>query len=457
MIRTATTVAAIGLAAALAAAPAFAEEARPAPPVIGPNVSTFTLANGLEAVVIPDHRAPVVTHMVWYKVGAMDETPGKTGIAHFLEHLMFKGTEAHPEGEFSKVIADNGGNENAFTASDYTAYFQRVAKEHLGLMMEFEADRMANLRLTDDKVLPERQVILEERSMRLDNEPSAILSTSMDAVLYLQHPYGVPIIGWREDMEGLDREDAIAFYDRYYTPNNAILVVAGDVEPDEVRALAEATYGKLPRRVEPVRPEHPRPGLIETPRFVEFADPRVKEENILLKWVVPSVTTGEPGTSEALDVLSEVLGGGSSSRLYRQLVVEKKVATAAGAYYRGSSRGDASFTVYAVPAPGVTLETLRGAILDVLAETAKSGVGADEVVRAGQRLLAGAIYAQDNQATLARIFGSALAIGQTVEDVQQWPARIEAVTAEAVNAAAGRLDPARSVTGYLRVPADLRG
>ncbi|ODN71730.1 M16 family metallopeptidase [Methylobrevis pamukkalensis] len=269
-------------------APAAPAPAAPASPVVAPEAAnpaapdeiqrfapgatSFTLGNGLEVVVIPDHRAPVVTHMVWYKVGASDEPVGKTGIAHFLEHLMFKGTLLHPAGEFSRVIAENGGEENAFTSSDYTAYYQRVAREHLGLMMTFEADRMSGLVLTDSNVLPERQVILEERNMRLDGEPSAILSASVDAVLNLGHPYGVPVIGWREDMETLSRQDAIAFYDRFYTPNNAVLVVAGDVEPDEVRRLAEDTYGKVPRRAEPERPLRPAPGKLRTPRSVELTD-----------------------------------------------------------------------------------------------------------------------------------------------------------------------------------------
>ena len=208
-------------------------------------VSEFKLNNGLQVLVIPDHRAPVVTQMVWYKVGAADEPPGSSGIAHFLEHLMFKGTDLIPTGQFSKTIAKNGGEDNAFTNHDVTAYFQRVAKDRLPKVMEMEADRMANLRLSEQDVATERDVILEERRSRVDNDPGSILQEQMMAALYTNHPYGIPIIGWEHEIRALDREDAFSFYRRFYAPNNALLVIAGDVEPDEVRKLAEATFGKI--------------------------------------------------------------------------------------------------------------------------------------------------------------------------------------------------------------------
>src|SRR5882672_1884408 len=212
--------------------------------------ATFTLGNGLQVVVIPDHRTPVVTQMIWYKVGSADETPGKSGLAHFLEHLMFKGTSKHPVGEFSQTVLKIGGNENAFTSVDYTGYFQRVPREQLASMMEFEADRMTGLILKDENVLPERDVVLEEFNMRVANNPDARLSEQMMAALYLNHPYGRPIIGWRQEIEKLNREDALAFYKRFYTPNNAVVVVAGDVTGDEVKALTEKTYGKVARVAE---------------------------------------------------------------------------------------------------------------------------------------------------------------------------------------------------------------
>jgi len=415
------------------------------------NVSTFTLDNGLQVVVIPDHRSPTVTHMVWYKAGSADEVPGKSGIAHFLEHLMFKGTSKHPAGEFSDTVNKIGGDENAFTTEDYTAYHQNVAKQYLGLMMSFEADRMENLILDDQAVTPERQVILEERSMRTDNDPGALLNEAVGAALFQNSHYGIPIIGWRHEMEGLTREDAIAWYDRYYTPNNAIVVVAGDVTEDEVRKLAEETYGKVKRRADPPprnhRPKEPPP---VAERMVKLADPRVTQPMLSRTYLVPSYGSAKKGEAEAIDLLAEILGGGATSRLYKELVVEKAVATAAGSYYRGVAIDDSRLALYGVPRGELSLDKLAEAIDGVIAEVTKNGVTADELAAAKRRMVAGALYAQDNHATLANVFGQALTTGQTVEDVQTWLDRINAVTAEQVVAAARQyLDTRRSVTGYL--------
>jgi len=450
--RRVTAAAALGLAAL--AAPSLLPSgpfagAAFAAPEIAPDAETFMLDNGLQVVVVPDRRAPVVTHMVWYKVGSADEQPGKSGIAHFLEHLMFKGTKTHPEGVFSKTVADVGGEENAFTSNDYTAYFQRVAKERLPLVMEFEADRMANLVLTDEQVLPERQVVLEERSSRTDSEPSAQLGEAFDTALWVNHPYGVPVIGWRSEIEQLNRADAIAFYDRYYTPNNAVLVVAGDVEPAEVRALAEKTYGAVARRADPGPRVRPAAQQLPAERIVTLADARVAQPSTRLGWVVPSYTTAGPGEAEALDVLAEVLGGGAASRLYRRLVVDDGPAISAGAYYRGSSLDDGEMMLYGVPRDDLDVEALEAALAGVLTDVAANGVSEAEVERAKRSIIADAVYAQDSQSTLARIFGTALTTGGTVEDAQQWPSRIEAVTAADVQAAAKRLDPQRAVTGRL--------
>jgi zinc protease len=303
-----------------------------------PEIADFTLANGLEVVVIPDHRTPVVTHMIWYKVGSADETPGKSGLAHFLEHLMFKGTAKNPAGLFSQTLATIGGQENAFTTADYTAYFQRIAKEYLPLVMAFEADRMTGLVLTDENVLPERDVVLEEFNMRVANSPEARIGEQVAAALYLNHPYGRPVIGWRQEIEKLNREDALAFYRRFYTPNNAVVVVAGDVTGDEVKALAENTYGKVARVAEVpprVRPEEPIPVAV---RRLTMADARVAQPNLQRSYLVPSSTTAKPGESEALEILAQVLGGGETSRLYRALVVERHIATSAGGWYQGIGR-----------------------------------------------------------------------------------------------------------------------
>jgi zinc protease len=416
----------------------------------GPEVAHFTLGNGLEVVVVPDHRTPVVTHMVWYKVGSADETAGKSGIAHFLEHLMFKGTAKNPAGKFSQTVATIGGQENAFTTTDYTAYFQRTAREHLEQLMTFEADRMTGLVLTDANVLPERDVVLEEYNMRVANSPDARLGEQVSAALYLNHPYGRPVIGWRQEIEKLDREDALAFYRRFYTPNNAVVVITGDVTAQEVRSLAEKTYGKVPRVAEiapRLRPQEPPPTSV---RQVTLADPRVAQPSLQRSYLVPSYTTGKPGEAEALDMLSRILGHGSTGRLYRALVVDKNLASNAGAYYQGSALDLTRFGVFATPQPGVTFNDLEAAVDRVIAGIAKDGVTAEEFDRARTRLIADSVYAQDNQATLARWYGTALSTGSTVEDVLSWPDRVRAVTPDGVREAAKSwLDKRRSVTGYL--------
>src|SRR6516164_1043363 len=299
--------------------------------------TSFTLDNGLQVVVIQDHRTPVVTQMIWYKVGSADETAGKSGLAHFLEHLMFKGTSKHPAGEFSQTVLRVGGNENAFTSTDYTGYFQRVPSEELGRMMEFEADRMTGLVLKDENVLPERDVVLEEFNMRVANNPEARLTEQIMAALYLNHPYGRPVIGWRQEIENLDREDALAFYRRFYAPNNATLVIAGDVEANDIRPMVERTFGAVPAQpaipARRLRPQEPEPAAART---VTLSDPRVEQPGLRRYYLVPSAATATAGESAALDVLAQLMGGGSNSYLYRRLVVDRPLAVTAGASYQGT-------------------------------------------------------------------------------------------------------------------------
>lgn len=416
----------------------------------GAKVADFRLDNGLRLVVIPDHRAPVVTHMIWYKVGAADETPGKSGLAHFLEHLMFKGTAKNPAGRFSTVVARIGGQENAFTSSDYTGYYQRVPAEQLKTVMEFEADRMTGLVLTDAVVLPERDVILEERNQRMENNPRARLGEQMDAALFLNHPYGKPIIGWRHEMEGLTREDAIEFYRRFYGPNDAVVVIAGDIEPEAARKLAQETYGQIKPQNGIQARKRPQEPPQASPRSLTLADPRVEQPAVQRSYLVPSFATGKPGQSEALEVLGHILGTGSNSRMYRELVVDKRVAVSAGAYYDSSALDMAKFGFYASPGAGVTLPQVEAAADAVIAQVIDKGVTDEELERAKSRMIADAIYAQDNQASMARWYGTALMTGATVDDVRQWPNRIRAVTAQQVQDAAREfLDKKRSVTGYL--------
>jgi zinc protease len=442
-------VAASALAMMLLSAPvAQAEEVKPEP------VTSFTLANGLEVVVIPDRRAPVVTHMLWYKVGGADEEPGKSGIAHFFEHLMFKGTKMAPAGEFSRRVAEIGGQENAFTSNDYTAYYQQVSPDALPDMMRLEADRMRNLILTDDVIGPERDVILEERNSRVDSDPGGLLAEEIDATTYQNHPYRIPVIGWQHEIARLNRIDATEFYDRYYAPNNAVLVVAGDVDAATVRTLAEDTYAKVPRG--PVLPPRVRPSEPEqnTARTVTLKDPRVALPSFQTNWVVPSYTSaareGLSGEPEALDLLSEILGGGLRSRLHQELVVKRGIASSAGAYYQGTALDDTDITFYGSPRGKATLADVEAAVTAEIDKLVKDGVTVEELERARKRFMRSLIFARDSQSGMARIYGSTLTTGGTIKDIDEWPERIGKVTpADIQNVARKYLTPSRSVTGYL--------
>lgn len=414
-------------------------------------VESFRLGNGLDVVVVPDARAPVVTHMVWYRNGSADDPAGKSGIAHFLEHLMFKGTARWPAGEFSKIVAGLGGQENAFTSFDYTAYFQRVPKEHLRAMMDYEADRMTGLAFDESVVGPERDVVLEERRMRVDADPAAQLGEEFSSALFVHHPYGTPIIGWEHEIEDLSRDDAFTYYQRFYTPENAILVVAGDTNAAEVRELAQATYGAIAARgAAPVRkrPAEPDP---RAARRVALSDPRVRQPSLRRGWLTPAyLSAGDREEVFALELVAEILGGGTTSRLYRKLCVEQELAAGASAYFMGSMVDRAAFQLSTSPRPGVAMDRLEAGLDAALAAFLAEGPSELELTRARTRLVAETIFARDNQSSLARIFGSALAIGETVEDVLAWPQRIEAVGRDAVMEAARRyLKPDRSVTGLL--------
>jgi zinc protease len=413
------------------------------------DADSFTLANGLEVVVLPNHRAPIVTQMVWYKVGAADEAPGKTGIAHFLEHLMFRGTKETPPGAFSRIVAENGGRDNAFTTSDYTAFFQNVASDRLPLFMQLEAERMTGLVLTDEVVLPERQVIIEERHMRIDNSPAALLNEQMDAALYLNQGYHHPVIGWESEMRGLTTADALAYYRTWYAPDNAVLVLAGDITVEHARELAEKYYGPIPSR-----PIPPHRTLVEPPKVaaarLTMKSSRVAEPSWTRSYLAPSYLNGDSRSAYALEVLAEVLGGGPTSRLYKTLVVEDGVCLAAGAFYDPETRGLGTFGFRAAPKRDVPLADFE-AKLDAVVKTALTdGVTTDEVERAKTRMITQAIYARDSLSGPAHIVGAALAEGRTLDDVQSWPERIGAVTVDQVNEAARLvIHDDQSVTGIL--------
>ena len=431
------------LGAALAfviALPAFAE----------PPVTSFKLDNGMDVVVIEDHRTPVVTHMVWYRIGSADELRGVSGIAHFLEHLMFKGTDEIPDGAFSKIIAANGGRDNAFTSWDYTGYFQRIAADRLELVMKMEADRMVDVVITEEHVRTERDVIIEERNSRTDNSPDGLFAEQIRAALWLNHPYGVPIIGWRREMEELSLQDALEFYERFYAPDNAILVVAGAVTPERVRELAEKHYGPLKPSG---RPPEARPG--EPPhlaaRRIQMEDARVRQPYMWRSYLVPTYSPDKPGESAALSILSDILSDGITSRLSQSLQVQKKIAISTGGWYSAQYRDETSFNVYAVPAASSSLEEVEAAVDAEIARMIAEGPTEEELARVKRVARAGRIFQQDDQASLARMYGSVLAVGRTVEDVQNWPKVYEAVTAEDVRAVAEKyLKIERSVTGWLQ-------
>ncbi|KPP89015.1 MAG: zinc protease [Rhodobacteraceae bacterium HLUCCA08] len=426
---------------ALLALPALAAE----------KVTTFTLDNGMDVVVIEDHRAPVVVHMVWYRTGAADEPAGQSGIAHFLEHLMFKGTDDYGPGEMSDIIAANGGSDNAFTSWDYTAYFQRIAADRLDLMMRMEADRMTDLVLSPADIRTERDVILEERNQRVDNNPNALMREQMRAAQYLNHPYGVPIIGWRHEMEGLDMDAALAFYDRFYAPNNAILVVAGDVEPDQVRALADTHYGPIPANPDLM----PRTRIQEPPQLAErrivFADPRIAQPYLARSYLAPERDPGDQGQAAALTYLAELIGGSPfTSTLGVALQFDSQVAVYSNAFYDGLNLDDGTFGLTVVPAEGVTLQEAEDAMDAAIAAFLDGDIDPARIEAIRTQFRASEIYALDNVMGLAQRYGSALTSGLTVEDVQAWPQALQDVTEADIRAAAEAvLNRDRAVTAWV--------
>ncbi len=415
------------------------------------NVTEFFLDNGMQVVVIEDHRSPAVTHMVWYRAGSADEPPGASGVAHFLEHLMFKATDELESGEFSRIVEENGGSDNAFTSWDYTGYFQRVAADRLGLMMEMEADRMRDLRFADEEVVTERSVIIEERAQRVDSSAGGLFNEQMRAALFLNHPYGTPIIGWRHEMEELDRPALIAFYEEHYWPNNAVLIVAGDVTPEEVRTLAEEHYGPIPANPDIVprtRPQEP-PQIAD--RRVIYEDERVANPYVSRAYLAPVREAGDQRRAAALTLLAEVLGGsGQTAVLSRRLQVEEERSVFATAFYDSTSHDPSSFTLVNVPVSGVTLDEAEADLDRVVAGFLEEGIDPAQFERIKFQIEAAQIYEEDNVQGLARSYGVALTSGLTVEDVEAWPDVLASVTIEEVMEEARTLfEDTHSVTGHL--------
>ena len=413
-------------------------------------VTTFELDNGMQVVVIEDDRAPVVQHMVWYRAGSADEPKGSSGVAHFLEHLLFKATDKLEEGELSATVARNGGRDNAFTSYDYTAYFQRVASDRLELMMEMESDRMRNIRLTEENIATERDVIIEERNQRTENNPGALFGEQMNAAQYLNHRYGVPIIGWMHEMRTLDMEDALGFYEIYYSPNNAILVVTGDVTAEEVRTLAEKYYGVIPAN--PDLPERLR--TEEPPQTAErrliYRDARVAQPYVRRSYLAPERDAGAQEAAAALVFLSEILGGGTTSFLTDELQFKTQVATFSASYYRPVSLDDTTFSIIVVPQADVSLQEAEDAMDAALEKFFEVGVDPEHLERIKFQIRADQIYARDNVDRIGNRYGKALTSGLTVEDIQAWPDILQAVTAEDImQAARDVFNRKASVTGWI--------
>lgn len=408
----------------------------------------YTLANGVQVVIVKNRLSTAVGHMVWYKVGAADEVKGKTGLAHYLEHMMFKGTDKVPTGAFHDFIASKGGEENAFTSYDFTAYYEIVAGEHLGAVMHMEADRMRNLRFSKDQATQEKSVVLSERQQRTENTPNGLFLEKLRSSLFPEHPYGRPVIGWRADIEGLSSQDVKDFCMAYYAPQSTIVVVSGNVESHEVLRLASATYGALPQQK--IKKSHPFPRpKVPSQTKVVHADKRVTQPYATRQIIAPSLGNNKKA-AHALEVLSEVLDA-EVGLLHRKFVVEKKMASGVAVAYQSIKRGPSLFTVASSPAPGQDVEVLEKAITAYLKEVAKNGVPEKQVRGAKQRLLDSAIFARDKLMAPAQIIGKALAAGYSLDAVEMWPDRIGAVKTVEVNAALRELmTTPYQIVGFLK-------
>ena len=425
---------------------------QPANALVAPKVEQARLDNGLQIIVIPDHRAPVVTHMVWYRVGSADEPAGKSGIAHFFEHLMFRGTATFPDGTFSKTVAALGGQDNAFTSYDYTAYFQRIAADKIETVMAMEADRMRNLIVNAELVAIERDVILEERAQRVDTNPGALLSEKLRAKLHAGAPYSVPVIGWRREIEQLNDADASAFYARYYAPDNAILVVAGDTSLADILPLARKYYGPIapsntPRDMRTI-PESLQVTDAETP--VTFRDARVTQPLWQRIYKLPTYTDATARQFAALDLLSEILGDRALGRLNKSLVVDEGISSATGSWSDSLRIDNGEFAIYATLELTGTMAQIETRVNAEILRLKNELVAESDLARARTQLVADTVYARDSQQSMARIFGEAAALGLSPDTVRDWPNLLADITAQEVRDAARLfLNPAHSVTGHL--------
>ncbi|MDX9690490.1 MAG: pitrilysin family protein [Alphaproteobacteria bacterium] len=413
----------------------------------------YDLANGVRLIVVENPLSDAVGHMVWYRTGAADEPDGKTGLAHYLEHMMFKGTAKHPAGSFDAIIARLGGDQNAYTSYDTTAYYEIVPAKNLALVMSLEADRMRGLLIEENEAQSEKNVVLSEREERTGNSSVGAFREELRRVLFPLHPYGRPIIGLRKDVERLTPDDLRAFYRKAYAPQNAVVVVSGNVKHDQVAALAAATYGRLGGGLRPKQP--PKISQISHPLKPLFIkeDARVKQPFVTRQYVVSSALKNRQD-SLALDVLSEVLTGGEVGILYRHFVIKTRTASGTSAGYNGTTRGPSVFSITASPTPGQTVEHLNQDIAAYLQYLAHKGLKARDVEEAKQRLLDSAVFARDKLLAPAQILGEAEAVGLGAEMVEKWPDNIRRVSTAQVNAALQRLVSNKNmVAGILKPPA----
>jgi len=425
-------------------------------PIARAEVFERTLANGLKVIVKEDHRAPVVVQQIWYKAGSMDERTGVTGIAHVLEHMMFKGTKTVPMGEFSKRIAAAGGRENAFTSNDYTAYFQQLHKSKLPLAMQLESDRMRNLNLVAAEFAKEIKVVMEERRMRTDDDPHALLQEKMMSAIYQEHPYQHPIIGWMSDLEALTVGDAKAWYERWYAPNNATLVIAGDVKADEVFALAQRFYGPIPKRVQPLRRKFTEPAQVGVKRMVVKAPAELPV--VVMSFHTPTINDpAQDWKPYALEILAGVLDGSESARLNKHLVREQQILSGVGAGYDSASRGPSLFTLEATPSDGKTVLDAESALRQEIAALIKDGVSADELQRVKAQVLAGEVYKRDSVFYQAMQIGQMESIGLGHKSIPLMLEKLQAVTAQQVQQVATEFFQDDNLTVAVLDPQPLSG
>lgn len=404
------------------------------PPVKTFNAQAFSLANGMQVVVVPNHRAPVVSHMIWYKVGRADEKPGASGMAHYLEHLLFKGTEKMAPGAYSKRVRVLGGDDNAFTGQDFTAFYANVAKASLPEIMRMEADRMLNVNPPPEHFASEKTVVLEERRQRTENDPRARFGEQLNSLLYINHPYGIPVIGWMDEIKKYDWADVKNFYDAWYAPNNAILVVSGDITAEELKPLVEEIYAPLAAKDLPPRA---RPHVPPAPAAVQLDlyDPNIHQPVFQMTYLAPA-NAKKKKDSLALQVLEEVMGGGPTTRLYDSLVVKQKKAVSVGLGYDGTALDYGTIGLYGTPAEGVSLETLHSLMRAEIDKVIQDGVTKTETDEAIKRLQEAATYARDSLSGPAMIIGYGLTTGSSLNDIENWPANIATVTPEDVQRAA---------------------